>query len=166
MIFDNKERHDNRPMRYTEDSFSFYDRCAWPAIKNVRRLINNRWVGEKPETERKNLPTRLETDFDSTFFELFTFSFFSRLGFDLSLHPKLAHTSKKCDFEVRGKGRLFYLECISTNGLSDAEKARMNTENYFYDFFNELDLPGFYIRIAELVSNLVITAWIRHSNAN
>lgn len=136
-------------MRYTEDSFSFYDRSAWPAIENVRCLIN-RWAEAYPETEQKDLLTRLQTDFDSTFFELFTFSFFAGLGFELSSHPKLAHTSKKCDFEVRGTGQLFYLECISTSGLSDAEKARKNTENYFYDFFNELDLPGFYIRIAEL----------------
>ncbi len=136
-------------MRYSEDSFSFYDRCDWPAIQNVRQLINN-WAEKYPEIDRGELPGRLKTDFDSTFFELFIFSFFSTLGFELSPHPKLPHTSKRCDFQVTGLNKQFYLECISTNGLSDTERARKNTENYFYDFFNQLNLPGFYIKIAKL----------------
>lgn len=80
--------------------------------ENIRQLIN-KWAEAYPEDDRGDLPVRLRSDFNSTFFELFIFTLFSRLGFELTPHPELENTLKRCDFEVRSAEHLFYLECIS-----------------------------------------------------
>jgi hypothetical protein len=67
----------------------------------------------------------------------------------LEPHPVLEHTPKRCDFKLSGAAD-FYLECIHTNGLSADEESKKNTENYFYDVINEMNCPGFYLKLVEV----------------
>lgn len=57
------------------------------------------------------------------------------------------HTTKRCDFGVKDAGRFFYLECISTDGYSEEERGRRNTENLFYDLLGAMDCPNFYLQL-------------------
>jgi hypothetical protein len=149
LIFEAKTRHDHSPQKYTEDSFSFCDRSAWQAIENVRHLLND-WASAYPEVEAGELISRFRTEFDAVFFELFIYTFFSRLNFELHPHPIMSHTTKRCDFKATDINGDFFLECITTNGLSYEEEGRKNTEHLFYDFINEMNCPGFYLKLVEV----------------
>lgn len=147
-LFYEKERTDATPMFYREDLFLFYDRCDGPAFENVRLLLN-RWLEDYPESERQEMAVRFRSEFYAAFYELAIYTVLTALGCRLEPHPVLPHTTKRCDFRVSGAAE-FFLECINTNGLSAEEESQQNTVHYFYDVLNQMDCPGFYLKLVEV----------------
>lgn len=145
-IFEEKIRTDGRPAYYTEKSYNFYDRCSWQAAANVRELLNS-WLSDFPEDGQIALAKRFRTEFEAAFFELLCYTIFRRLGFSLEEHPFMSHTSKRCDFGVSNAKHFFYLECINTDGYSEDDRGRRNTENLFYDLLDAMDCPNFYLQL-------------------
>ena len=149
ILFENKERTDDKPANHLDNTYDFYDRSSSKRAAQVRDILNF-WFHKYPESEKVELKRRLQTSFSSPFFELFLHEFFRRQGFTLEPHPILPETSKRPDFLVCGHGLEFYLEAKESTDKSEREKSIENRTNYLYDQINKTNTPNFYFRINEL----------------
>lgn len=63
----------------------------------------------------------------------------------------MEHNTKPCHFGVSDADHSFFLECISTDGFSDEQKAQRNTNHLFYDILDEMQCPNFYFRLKRVL---------------
>src|SRR5437763_17029984 len=88
------------PGNYTEDTFSFLNRSAWPAFEAVRNLLES-FFRRYPPSESAELKSKFETQFESAFFELYLHELLLRLGCEVAVHPTLNGIGAKPDFLAR-----------------------------------------------------------------
>ena len=78
---------------------------------------------------------------------MFLFQLFTKLGFDIQVHPELPNTSKKPDFLLK-KGKLeLYAEAKIVKNKSNQEEALDRKINEFYDNLSKLDSKGFLLNL-------------------
>jgi hypothetical protein len=150
ILFDQKERNDDRPAFHVDNTYDFYDRSSLPQIEQIRNTLNQ-WFTNFPESERKDLKLRLQKEFSAAFFELFLHELFKREGFTLEPHPNVPGTNKKPDFLVKGNGLEFYLEAKESTDKTESERSLDNRIHQLYDLLNQTDSPNFFLLIKELV---------------
>jgi hypothetical protein len=114
-IFDEFARTDPSPASDTEDPFHFMNRVARPPWDRVRELVNE-WFAEYPEASKADLRSRFQ-DADpgqhyGAWFELYVYKLFRRLGYEMSIHPILATTTRQPDFLVANGDVSMYVECV------------------------------------------------------
>lgn len=135
MIFTQYERTDASPKAQGEGSFAFLDRSVRPEIEVVRKLVEEllaAYPGDGIDEMVARLTRGNEVDFRSASFELLLFSFLTRLGYKLQVHPDLKNGSTKLpDFHVVAPdGSEFLLEAVLSKedkGESPAAKAMIAT---------------------------------------
>ena len=146
VLFENIERTFLGPSSHNENTFDYYNRSARKDISIVRETLNS-WFENYPNDEKKELKSSFKKKFDDCFYELFLFQLFTKLGFDIQVHPELPNTSKKPDFLLK-KGKLeLYAEAKIVKNKSNQEEALDRKINEFYDNLSKLDSKGFLLNL-------------------
>ena len=139
----------NRWSRSNENTYDYFNNSNKKKIIQARNLLNFLFDCY-PEEEKKELKARFKKDFDSSFYELFLYSFFLKLKCDLKIHPDLNKKLKKPDFLVSASKQKFYAEAKVCYDLSNDERKFEKLKNQFYDELNKLCLKNFHLGIEEI----------------
>jgi len=115
-IFEDIQRTERRPRRYSQSSFEFYSTSARPGMAAIRDLIE-RWYGQFPRDGKADIRGRFrsgdETGFQSAFFELYLCELCRGLGFIVEIYPGMEQHRRTShpDFRLSLGGKpVFYIE--------------------------------------------------------
>ena len=149
-LFSSYDRTDHAPAWSSDNQYSFLDRSARPAAAAVRHLLD-RWTSELSPEERRRLISRLRSEFDSTFHELWLQQILRALFDDVHAHPRLPHTSRTPDFAVTRGGRVAcYIEAKVFTELAQKEAAEDAMYGVLFDAINRMDMPEFFVSLRDL----------------
>ena len=93
-LFDSFERTCLEFAKHNDNTYEYYNNSARTDMSKVRDTLE-RWFYNYPEEEKKELKSRFKKDFDSSFYELFLYELFCKLGYNITIHPDLASSPKK-----------------------------------------------------------------------
>lgn len=145
LVFDKKDRTDNRSKGKGEGLFGFYDRASRRPFAVFRDIVNG-FVAEMPAGAAAEVVARMrkgeDLGFASGLSEIILHAVFRRLRFTLEAHPEIPGTTHRLDFLVcRQDGeRLAYLE-ITTMNPPAAQVARERREAVVFEALNDAALP-------------------------
>lgn len=152
-VFDDRERTDGAPRRNQESTFAFLNRVAGRFWEYPRTLIEQ-WASHiEDPTAHADVRARLRDKDDrqhlGALHELFVHEMLLRAGYNVTVHPKLARSSRQPDFWVEGNGNGFYVECIvpAWSDLKSASQARFNR---FVDGVDKTKSPNFRLSLLRL----------------
>lgn len=148
-LFDFKTRTRLDPAKHIEDPYKFYDTSARKNITNIRKLLN-KWFDNYPASEKSELKSRFVGSFYPAFFELFLYELFSRLEFQIIIHPKIENSKKRPDFLLRKDSLEIYVEAKESSDISSQAEKIQNREGYFYDSLNKVISPNFFLQVKKL----------------
>ncbi|HCE2447428.1 TPA: hypothetical protein NGU01_004503 [Vibrio parahaemolyticus] len=152
LIFETKERDDETPMYYMEDSFEYLDRSSKLEAEAARTFLNT-WVGQFPQDEALELVSRIKSGdkrhFDSAVFEIQLFAIMTGLKCTVDIHPELENDKDtKPDFLITTpRNEKFYLEAIVATGQTESEKSAEQRMNVVLDAINRLESKDFFLGI-------------------
>lgn len=92
-LFDEIERIFDGPALYNENTYRYFQNSIRKDISIIRDTLND-WFSSYPDSEKKELKCSFEKHFDDSFFELFLFHLFEKLGFTVVVHPKISNFAK------------------------------------------------------------------------
>jgi hypothetical protein len=115
ILFDDKIRSLEGPADYNADIFTYYNESARPEMDNVRKLLES-WFSEYPDKEKQELKSRFKATFNPTFYELYIYMLFKRLGYSLAIHPEVPGTQKRPDYLATRDGQSLYIEVKHMTG--------------------------------------------------
>ncbi len=149
-LFDQFERTDTSPSRYTEDTFAFYNRVAGPVWERIRRKLEA-WYAEYPEEHAADLRGRFRSNREgahaSAFWELYLHHLLGRLGYEVTVHPTVPDTSHQPDFEIaRREERLYVEAAVVFSGIVDEESDPVR-EGWIMDTVNKATSDSFHVGI-------------------
>ncbi|HET7464487.1 MAG TPA: hypothetical protein VFJ82_24725 [Longimicrobium sp.] len=149
-LFESIERQDTGPASHSEDSFSYYNRSARTGVERIRTLLQQ-WFDHFPRSEQLDLARRFRADFDAAFFELFLHELTRRLGAEILPHPQVPTTSQsRPDFQLMDNTGVSYLEARVARDESSELARRRRVIAAVYDAINGLEIPDYFLQIAEL----------------
>lgn len=96
-LFDSIERRYLEAARHNENVYDYYNTSARADMTIIRNTLEG-WFLNYPENEKKELKSRFKKDFYSAFYELFLYELFSKLGYEITIHPNLPSSPKRPDF--------------------------------------------------------------------
>ena len=140
---------DDSPARSAERLYPFLNRSSWPVSERARALCEE-WFSRYPPSDRKDLYRRFTSMNDSdhlgAYFELLLHELLLRLGASVSVHPKIARTTKRPDFLVELESGRFYLEAM----VSHAREDNFGESPIFdavCDWINEMNIRSHFVHI-------------------
>ncbi|UAM97676.1 hypothetical protein K8354_15445 [Polaribacter litorisediminis] len=137
------------PSGNNENSYNYYHKSNRKDIEIIRVTLES-WFSKYPESEKIELKSRFRKDLDSAFFELFLFEMFRKLGFNITIHPKLENSNKRPDFLVSKDGFQAYIEAKICLDKTEEEMSFERRQNEFYDQLSKVKIRGFLLRIEKL----------------
>lgn len=150
-LFDDFPRTDPAPAYDTEGSYRFLNRAARPQWERVRELLEA-WFSEYPDTAQADLRKRFQDpDFGQHYgawWELYIYTLFSRLGYQMFTHPEIPGSSKNPDFLARRGDSAMYVECVvhfSGGGGSGSRGKGLNA--WIFEATNMVKSPDFFVDI-------------------
>lgn len=113
-LFEEWERESKEYKRVEESDFCFLDRSNWPKIAEIRSTLNH-WFSSLPEEAKSNYKRRFMADhnFNGVFYELFLFTLFRKMGFDVVIEPVLEGNSRRPDFLLTKNEDQFFVEATT-----------------------------------------------------
>ncbi|BBY28130.1 hypothetical protein [Mycolicibacterium sediminis] len=146
-IFDDVERTDSAPAYDTEDSFTFLNRVARPSWARVRELTE-RWFADYPASDQSDLRSRFwKPDAAQHYgagWELYVYTLYRSLGYEVTVHPTLPDTKRKPDFLVTRDGISSYVECVvflAAGGSGSGQRS------WIFECTNKARDPNFVVNI-------------------
>jgi len=116
-LFDDVELYGG-PALATESSFHFLNRAADPMWQSARDVVEE-WYTHYPDPDG-DLRARFRSDAISqhlaAWWELYIFTAFRRLGYNIEVHPEVPDTEKRPDFRVSTGAAGMYVECAAMAG--------------------------------------------------
>jgi hypothetical protein len=154
-LFDDFERSDASPQLATEDNFAFLNRAATPFFAEVRSRLEE-WFTAYPKDEapelRENFRSRLPGQHWGAWWELYLHELFTRLGYELTIHPRLPDSTKRPDFEMRrGQSRIYLEAAVVFSGIV-SEDDDPQAPPWMIDAVNDVQSSNFFIGIVEVES--------------
>jgi hypothetical protein len=149
-LFESKDRSYLGPANHNENTYDYYCRSGRQGVSIMRQTLNS-WFLDYPDHGKMELKKRFEKTFSSAFFELFIHELFIRQGFEIEIHPKLNDSNRKPDFLIKKDGIEVYIEAKETKDKTREEEALERRINQFYDSFNTINSPKFFIYVKELL---------------
>lgn len=141
-----------------EDRLTFYSESVYHHLnigdrieeKEVRAKLEH-WFSNYPISEQDEFVKRFKTNHNiqlhSAFFELVMHEVLLRLGYKVTIHPKLDDKTSRPDFLVQSKsGEEFYLEVVTFTGMTKEEEAQENIINKVSDTINKIKTYNYYIK--------------------
>mgnify|MGYP006285692661 FL=1 len=148
-LFQNKQRDYFGPANHSDDTYDFLNRSARDYAERVREELN-KWFSNLPKEEKETMKRRFKTEFISAFFELFLHELYLKLGYDITIHPKIKGTSNCPDFLVKKDNIKFILEATVNTDLSNEEKRQKAIKQTYYDEINKIKSPKCFLRLIEV----------------
>jgi hypothetical protein len=148
-IFDNISRDFFGSSDMNEPTYNYYNRSARKDINIIRNTLEN-WFSEIPESEKHSMKSSFKRSFDDTFYELFLYNLFKKLGYDIKIHPSIEGTTKKPDFLISKDDIEIYIEAKISKDKTSKEEALEKMTNQFYDSINKLRSNNFMLGINEV----------------
>lgn len=149
-IFDDWERTDPAPAYDTESSYHFLNRVARPEWERVRTLVNE-WFSEYPIPAQTDLRSRLRDDdyvqHIGAWWELYTYTLFRRLGYQVSIHPDLATTNRQPDFLITRGDVGMYVECVIFLSAMGPVNGQGGERSWIFEATNRASDPNFLVDI-------------------
>ncbi len=140
-----------RPKRYLEPTFEYYNRSDRKNIQQIKSVLE-RWFAAYPEDGRSDLRSRfrskIESQHQASFFELFVHEVLTQLGYRIELHPDVQSTNHPDFLASPEKGDQFLVE-VTTTQDSEQEVAAQKRIDQVYDTLNRLRSPDFFIAILD-----------------
>jgi hypothetical protein len=98
MLFGERERTRQEPLRRGEELFEFYDSCALSGYDQFRSLING-WLEAIPEEHRAELISRMRYGgneaFGAALCELMVAIYLTKLNLKIAFHPNIAGSTTR-----------------------------------------------------------------------
>jgi hypothetical protein len=145
-LFDQFERVDATPARYTEPLFEALNRLRWNNAASIRATLED-WFSAYPLSNKPDLLKRFrskrDSDHQGAFFELVLFKLLTELGYDVAVNPPTAS----------GTPDFFASSQLHGHFYVDATIARPKTfrdspsEAVIFDELNNLSCPDFWLHI-------------------
>jgi hypothetical protein len=157
LLFPGRLRTDSGISRASESTYGFLQRVDDRAFERVREVLNcwfERFASSQEATAATDLRRRIEAkqkgQFEAAFWELYLHEAFSRLGFEISVHPA-SERGTRPDFELRGEtDDHFYLEAVMpTPGLFD-RKEPVSVETVV-EYVNDAFHPDFLLQLQYVI---------------
>jgi hypothetical protein len=149
-IFDEIKRSDKRSKYFNESSFDYYNLSARPGMAAIRELIE-RWYADFPSAGKTDIRGRLrsgrQTDFLSSFFELYLCQLSRALGFSVEIYPEMSHHARKShpDFILSHAGEpALYVEATLAQEPQSTVAARRRQAE-LEDAINQVKCPDFWL---------------------
>jgi hypothetical protein len=143
-LFDESPRSDSRPGRHTENSFHFLNRRAGALWDRVRNHVESCYAAF-PDDHKPDVVGRLRDDDERqhlpAWWELYTFTLFDRLGYEIEVHPELPGSTKNPDFLVTKGAVSMYVEAAVV--FNDDLKS--DAWNWVCDCVNDAKNPDFMV---------------------
>lgn len=143
------ERTHLEPAKHNDNTYEYYNISARTDISKVRDILE-KWFYNYPEEEKKELKSRFKKDFDSSFFELFLYELFCKLGYNIIIHPDLPSSPKKPDFLISKNDLEIYIEAKIVKSKTMEQEAFERKRNELYDNLNKLNTKDFLLNIEHL----------------
>ena len=149
-LFDDFERHDASPGGHGEDYFTFLNRADGPVWARIRCVLDQ-WFVDYPTDHAADLRGRFRSRLPgahlSAWWELYLHHLFSRLQYTVTVHPEVADTSRRPDFEMTSGEQRFYVEgAVVFSGIVDDTRDEVR-EGWIMDAVNRGTNPNFYVGI-------------------
>lgn len=140
----------NRPRRYAEPVFDYYNRSGRRSVGEMRKVLEE-WFARYPDRGKADLRGRFrsvsENQHSSALLELVLHEALSEAGYDIELHPDLDGNTAHPDFLVSRTGAAcFYMEATAACE-ADAKAAKQRRIDQVYDTLNDLDGADFFLGI-------------------
>ena len=148
-LFDSFERTCLEFAKHNYNTYEYYNNSARADMSKVRDTLE-RWFYNYPEEEKKELKSRFKKDFVSSFYELFLYELFCKLGYNINIHPDLASSPKKPDFLISKNNLEFYVEAKVVKSKTMEQEAFERKRNELYDNLNKLNTKDFLLNIEHL----------------
>lgn len=148
-LFDSFERTYLEAAKHNDNTYEYYNISARTDISKVRETLEG-WFHNYPEEEKYELKSRFKKDFDSSFFELFLYELFCKLGYNIIIHPDLPSSPKKPDFLISKNDLEIYIEAKVVKSKTMAQEAFERKRNELYDNLNKLNTKDFLLNIEDL----------------
>lgn len=148
-LFDLFKRTYLEPAKHNDNTYEYYNISARTDISKVRDILE-KWFYNYPEEEKKELKSRFKKDFDSSFFELFLYELFCKLGYNIIIHPDLPSSPKKPDFLISKNDLEIYIEAKIVKSKTMEQEAFERKRNELYDNLNKLNTKDFLLNIEHL----------------
>ncbi|HWB91705.1 MAG TPA: hypothetical protein VG605_07635 [Puia sp.] len=150
-LFDVKERISLEPDNYNSNAYDYYNDSARVEIGTVRDELE-KWFAQYPEDWKQDLKQSFKAAFSHAFYELYIHQLFTRLGYQLEVHPDMPDKQTHPDFLAIRNSEKLYIEVRHLDLRSDKEKGLENSINTFYDSINDnVDPTNFFIYLRKIV---------------
>lgn len=114
-LFDRGPRSDSAPKGDVETSYEFLNRRAGAFWDRVRNVLED-WYAEYPDDTndmRNRFCDKDERQHLAAWWEIYVYTIFRRLGYDVEIHPALSDSPGNPDFLVSRGSISFYVECLA-----------------------------------------------------
>lgn len=144
-LFAEKKRTRTEPKRAGENEFAFYDSSARPEFEVYRGLVNS-WLAEFPEGDQAEMISRMRKSdnlgYQAALAEVVTHAVLIRQGYQVEIHPKAGHPTRRPDFLVKTQEgeKVAFVE-VTTFGPAQEEVAQSNREAHIYRAIDRVKLP-------------------------
>jgi hypothetical protein len=150
-LFDQRKRTDPYPATDDEGSYVFLNRVAGPFWQRVRDFTDEAFV-EYPPRAAEDLRARFRDPSWSShigaWWELYLFTLFRRLGYEVEVHPDLPAVTTHPDFRCRNGASTFLVEARHVAaGLRSGSRSRIGADAWITDPLNRLSHPDFMVRV-------------------
>src|SRR3977135_583087 len=99
-LFDERDRSDSGPIRFSESTYQFLNRVDRPAWGRVRSLLDQ-WFRDYPDDSKAELRNGFmksdEGQHTGAWWELYVYTLYRLLGYRIVVHPKIEGTKGKPD---------------------------------------------------------------------
>lgn len=149
-LFDSGVRVDPSPAEHGEDSFSFINRVNQPFWERIREELEH-WFVAYPREHAADLRGRFRDRSPGqhlgAWWELYLHRLFSRLGFEVEVHPELPGAPGRPDFRLARDKDTFLMEAAVTfSGIVDEER-HGERENWIMAAIDKAENPDFFVRL-------------------
>lgn len=138
------------PAENAEDQFHYLNLSAYSWVANIRSLIEE-WFSTYPAEHQPHLKVRFRDSdqHESAYFELFTYTLYRKLGFNVTVEPKAI--KGRPDFLVASDDwGPFYVEATVLSGKSDQEAKMDKKFKEIQDHINKIESPYFYVAVTRI----------------
>lgn len=150
-LFDDKVRTLEGPAdNNITDIFKYYNDSARPEVDNVRILLES-WFSQYPDEEKQDLKSRFKASFDPTFYELFIYILFKRLGYCLTIHPELPNTRRHPDYLAKRGDEILYIEVKHMTMHSTSTQSLERRKNTVLASINKVNSSNFLLNLKSVI---------------
>ncbi len=146
-LFDNFKRTDTTPAEYQEPVFNAWNRLAWKNAARIREVLED-WFSTYPPQNKHALVSRFRSKRDDNhqgaFFELFLFQLLTRLGYTVTVNPRMP-SGQTPDFVANPQsGECFCLEATVSQPETFQDSP---SEKQVLDELNRLRCPDYSLAV-------------------